>query len=345
MDVGKVLKTIDGIILEPAFVGTCKEFVNANCEKFSDDLENRLEYTPVHEEYMETVEAHIEEGLVRELGPDFDMAAFMDALPAYVAANKGDDGMGETIDFLLGFGEFDHFKDMMLVAKRDKASGASAAPAPGESKLSFSPETEKIMAEAQEFCGQLLATGDGDNWTSVMDKPWIKIERWTKPGTNDFMRASVTLDMDVMSAVEMVTTFTKERNNWDDFMTDCMIVEEIDGDADKIVKINFKIPLVPTKTKHSRMLKTADFPEKGAHSYMYLDWDPESKCLAPARESLGTGFVKPHPSDPKKCIYISTHQIANTWFPSFLTHWMMGTFVPRMMTKMAVKYKTYKGLA
>lgn len=39
---------------------------------------------------MSSVESHIEEGLARELGPDFDMEAFMDALPEYVASMKED---------------------------------------------------------------------------------------------------------------------------------------------------------------------------------------------------------------------------------------------------------------
>lgn len=45
MDVPAVLKVIDEVVNQPAFVTTCKEFVDKNCDVFSDDLENRLEYT------------------------------------------------------------------------------------------------------------------------------------------------------------------------------------------------------------------------------------------------------------------------------------------------------------
>lgn len=38
-------------------------------------------------------------------------------------------------------------------------------------------------------------------------------------GSPEFLRATVTLDMDLDSAADMVCNFTHERNNWDDFMT------------------------------------------------------------------------------------------------------------------------------
>jgi hypothetical protein len=43
MDCGAVLKTIDSIVHEPAFVEQCKEFVNQHCEAFTEDAELKLE--------------------------------------------------------------------------------------------------------------------------------------------------------------------------------------------------------------------------------------------------------------------------------------------------------------
>eukprot|EP00192_Tetraselmis_astigmatica_P011572 CAMPEP_0117680280 /NCGR_PEP_ID=MMETSP0804-20121206/18265_1 /TAXON_ID=1074897 /ORGANISM="Tetraselmis astigmatica, Strain CCMP880" /LENGTH=349 /DNA_ID=CAMNT_0005489761 /DNA_START=77 /DNA_END=1126 /DNA_ORIENTATION=+ len=345
MDTAKVLKVIDGIITEPAFMTTCKDFVNKHCETFEDDLENKLEYTTLHEEYMNTVESHIEDGIVNALGPDFDMAGFMDALPAYLKKeSQKADGVAETIDFLHGFGEFENFKDMMLVAKRDKQSSDSGL-AHVIQGTSFSPDQEKVIAEAQEFCKELVDTSDADHWTTVIDKPWVKVERRAKPGSPEFVRISVTVDMEVSAAADMVGNYTKERNQWDDFMTDCEIVEEVHGTDDAIVKMTFRIPLTRAQTKHSRVLTTRDYPEKGGMSYMYLDWDPITKSLAPAKTSIGNGFVMADPKDPKKTIYTSTHMMSNSFIPSFLVHWMLATFMPRTLTKNALRYKKYKGLA
>mmetsp|Transcript_36860 Transcript_36860/g.94244 ORF Transcript_36860/g.94244 Transcript_36860/m.94244 type:complete len:294 (-) Transcript_36860:288-1169(-) len=235
-------------------------------------------------------------------------------------------------------------QSMMLVAKRDKASSGDQSLEPAEQGTAFSPEQEKIIQEAREFCAELVDTSDATHWKTVVDKPWVKVERRSKPGSPEFLRATVTLDMDLDSAADMVCNFTHERNNWDDFMTDCEVVKEMNGEDDKIVKICFKVPLVAPRVQHSRLLITRDHPKKGEMSYMYLDWDIETDTLSSAKQGLGNGVVQAHPTDPNKVLYTSTHLMGSKFIPGFLVGWMMATFMPRMMTNQALKYRKYKGL-
>jgi len=345
VDVPHVLKVIDEVVNQPSFVTTCKDFVHKHCDVFTDDLENRLEYTPIHDEYVSVVEEHIAAQLAEKLGADFDMEAFMEALTEYMNNGQNvDDGAASTIDFLEGFGDFETFKSMMLVAKKDKNSAGDTSLQHAHKGTAFSPEHEKIITEAREFCAELVDSSDAAHWKAIVDKPWVKVEKRSKPGSPEFMRCSVALDMDLPSAVDMVCNFTKERNNWDEFMSDCETVKEMNGPDDTIVKIGFKMPLLPTRVQHSRLLITKDFPKAGETSYMYLDWDEKTNQLAPAKQSIGNGVVQAHPSDPNKVLYTSTHMMSSSFIPSFLAGWMMATFFPRVMFNNCLKYKKYKGL-
>ena len=60
------------------------------------------------------MESYIEKRLTEQMGPDFSMEAFMDALPDYIekdaGGRAGEEASSDTIDFLLGFGDMESFK-------------------------------------------------------------------------------------------------------------------------------------------------------------------------------------------------------------------------------------------
>lgn len=43
-------------------------------------------------------------------------------------------------------------------------------------------------------------------------------------------------------------------------------------------------------------------------------------------------------------VIVGTHLMGSKFIPGFLVGWMMATFMPRMMTNQALKYRKYKGL-
>jgi len=344
MDCGAVLKTIDSIVHEPAFVEQCKEFVNQHCEAFTEDAELKLEYTPIHQEYMSVVEEHIAGKLVEKLGEDFDMSGFMEKLPEYVEGQgeEEDSGNAETIEFLMGFGDIENFKDMMLVAKKDKLSDPTKME--GSSNVGFSSEQQKVLEEAKAVVKDLVGALDGDSgWKVVSDKPWCKLERMTK-GTDEFVRTTMVLDLPMEQGTDMTLNFSPERHHWDSMMTDCKVVKKIDGEDDFVTTFTLALPMSKPQLKCSRVIVTRDTPEPGAVTYLYLDYDMETQKLKPASESLGAGSLFPIKGDPSKCLIKSVDQIQSSWVPKFIMNWLVTTWFPKMLTSQCGKYKKFKEL-
>ena len=150
VDVGAALVACRKLVGSAAFCALRSNFVKAHCQMFEDILENKLEHTTLHEEYVALVESEIVCGLQEDLGPTFDMAAFLAALPEYVQqqrhswsphdvdgvnVSKSDgDGeeeaeaapLAETLDVLNRFGSFAHFKAEMVAAKARETKSKEA---------------------------------------------------------------------------------------------------------------------------------------------------------------------------------------------------------------------------
>jgi hypothetical protein len=106
--------------------------------------------------------------------------------------------------------------------------------------------------------------------------------------------------------------------------------------------------MVPAQTMTSRIFQTPDFPSKGDHTYMYLEWNKKKKEFSKASNpssAIGCGTLRPDPKDPKnKTLYTSTHQ-SNGMVPSFLMNWMLVNMMPKSITRMELRYKKYKGIS
>jgi len=77
--------------------------------------ENRLEYTAIHQAYEEGIENLLQQNLPKE----FDMVAFMEALPAYLEGPGQDkEEMGQAVTLLSNVSDFRYFKDMMLYERQ-----------------------------------------------------------------------------------------------------------------------------------------------------------------------------------------------------------------------------------
>lgn len=95
----------------------------AHCELFEDTDENKLEYTPVFEEYCETMEALIADRLAEAI-EDFDMVEFMEMLQEQQESQggncKGGPSMqGDVFEMLHELGDFASFKELMLAFKAE----------------------------------------------------------------------------------------------------------------------------------------------------------------------------------------------------------------------------------
>lgn len=103
--------------------GAQRSFCLAHCELFEDTDENKLEYTPVFEEYCETMEALIADRLAEAI-EDFDMVEFMEMLQEQQESQGGNcEGgpsmQGDVFEMLHELGDFASFKELMLAFKAE----------------------------------------------------------------------------------------------------------------------------------------------------------------------------------------------------------------------------------
>ncbi|KAK7079349.1 ADP-ribosylation factor-like protein 2-binding protein, partial [Halocaridina rubra] len=101
---------IENIILSDEFVSLRENFMKQYCHLFSDEEENKLEYTDIYNRYTSLIEGYIEKELsARER--DFKMSAFLHELSQRHSLD------GEVFDLLLTFTDFVAFKNAMLETK------------------------------------------------------------------------------------------------------------------------------------------------------------------------------------------------------------------------------------
>ena len=76
-----IVGALEDIICDETFVDAQRAFCLAHCDVFEDTEENKLEYTPLFEQYVETMEAIIDERLKAAVEA-FDMTEFLGMLEA-----------------------------------------------------------------------------------------------------------------------------------------------------------------------------------------------------------------------------------------------------------------------
>ena len=94
-------------------------FFDKNCQIFSEEEENKLEYTNVYEAYVKLMEQLIEMNLKEKYSvSDEDVKAFYDTLKQEGAITTYQTLNNDTLEILFGFIDFDKFKRSMLDAKK-----------------------------------------------------------------------------------------------------------------------------------------------------------------------------------------------------------------------------------
>ena len=96
------------------FTDIQKQFFEQHCDKFTDDEENRVEYTVIFEDYTTLMEQTLERKLCERIA-DFDMQNF----ESQVIARKDQIG-GDVLDMILSFSDFPEFKSLMIAHKQTR---------------------------------------------------------------------------------------------------------------------------------------------------------------------------------------------------------------------------------
>lgn len=337
IDLAAVIREMEAICGEPSFVAEVRDFVEAHCELFEEGEENKLEYTEIHLEYERRVEARVEAELQARM-PGVDMRQVLEALPEYISSGQDEgEGTAGALDMLMSFGDFVTFKDMMLVAKRDRAAPREEG---GVQQVAMPEDLKEKFAEvaALEVAG---AGADEAAWTSVLAKPWISMDRYARAGCPDLIRTSMDLDMTVEQAEDMMISLRPETPKWmGDMLTECEVVREESGPDDRVIRMGFKMPMMKTQIWVVRVIVVRDFPDPGCVTYVYVPVPGETP--EGGMSSMGNGLIRPLLSG---CRMTIIDEIPRNWVPNFLMNWMISSFTPRIMSSMASKYKKVTGLA
>lgn len=122
---------IEEILMDGEFISIQNAFCERHCSIFVDDDENKLEYTPIFNEYTRLIETTLCRMLTDRLS-GFNMRKFEEDV-----ATRRDEISGEIFDLLLSMGDFTEFKDLMIATKKGMQGRRSAT---GSSSEGFSLE-------------------------------------------------------------------------------------------------------------------------------------------------------------------------------------------------------------
>ena len=75
----EIVGCLEEVLMDPEFQLSQDDFCEAHCDKFFDDEENRLEYTPLFEQYASLIENFISEKLSERV-EGFSMEEFQEML-------------------------------------------------------------------------------------------------------------------------------------------------------------------------------------------------------------------------------------------------------------------------
>jgi ADP-ribosylation factor-like protein 2-binding protein len=113
----KIFNSICDLIAKPEFTEFQAEFYKTYQSKFDPEEENKLEYTPIYETYVELTDKMIDMKLKTDDGyTDQQLADFKDHfkenMPKYEEINS------DVVDILFGYVDFQKFKRVMLTYRK-----------------------------------------------------------------------------------------------------------------------------------------------------------------------------------------------------------------------------------
>jgi ADP-ribosylation factor 2-binding protein len=108
-----IFKSICDLVVKPEFLEDQQAFFDKYSDQFDPNEENKLEYTPIYEKYVEIVEKIIEAKLQDNYGhTDAEIEQFYSDFKADMSEFEKEDK--NTVDLLYGLVDFMKFKKSML---------------------------------------------------------------------------------------------------------------------------------------------------------------------------------------------------------------------------------------
>eukprot|EP00035_Acanthoeca_spectabilis_P037389 m.44969 g.44969 ORF g.44969 m.44969 type:complete len:147 (+) comp8589_c0_seq1:165-605(+) len=106
-----IVEHLQDIVMDLEFQQVRDEFIEKHQDTFEDADENKLEYTPIFKDWVSLIENQLETALKARI-PGFSMVDFMKMLES-----RHEEIDVELLDMLLSLGDFQSFKETMLMSK------------------------------------------------------------------------------------------------------------------------------------------------------------------------------------------------------------------------------------
>jgi len=346
------LKRIGDVIKSDAFLEVSRKFVEQHKHVFEFTDENKLEYTALHEQYVELMEKTLV-----EMASDVDIDSLVGNLPEFMeggASEQDPEQTGATIDFLLSLTDFPIFKSMMLAARDEATTGP--APALDTSALDSSAHvgvltTLNLPTPMRAALAPLAKVNEADNWQRLAEKKGEYVMETTRVDKTKFSRMTMSQELPPPRFVECFVDFTDpgsaERHAY--FTKVDVLKHEQNGKVtDILARMHLSLPGIlkalklGTDTWDVRMTMEADQPEPGCTACCMVSWDVEKDGPKDGRMAMSRLTIVRPSGDGTQCTMVES-------MPPLMPEWMFGVMMSNAMktqfkTALAT-YKKQKGLA
>lgn len=356
-DIYRAILEIQDLITGSDFEEWRKAFVNRNVKNFDYSEENKLVYSEIHAEY----EAEIERRITNVLS--YDMANFMESLPAYLEGEgKRNESIGKAIVLLLEVSDFSQFKEMMMFRKKEIEDIKEAKENDNEiDRLEASGKElhDLDVGEMMEQCATLASAAQlEDGWVNVLTNDWMKVDKKAvevskrKSASEIYLRGVWTMNLTVTQCCDMMFTFDRRRAQWDsNFKSVEFPLGGSQADDDMVAKVilnfGYLVNLVMFGGKPgelvSRNIRKWNHPTPGSVTYAMMPWSlaTNSVDLNHKLLTLKTGTIGPHPTQPNKCVMTTLETNTMGGMPTWALHWMMRATAPAIMKGLEGRYLAY----
>lgn len=342
------LQALDAVVRSESFLTKCEDFLSANCDQFECVLdgvtENKLEWTAIHKQYEELVEAELTAGLAED-----KLVSLITNLEEIMKSNAPElETYGDVVMLLSNFTDFQMFKNMMVSRVDDKKHGRENKGLKGMLNLDDALQNElnanslgnasnEVLQGVLDNSARMYKIAEMGDWTArvTTDEFVFYTTEYTDPDTgkkDKYSKQVMTVDMSIEHQYKLFVDFSEERNKFDNgiMCNNCRVVKKI-SDNDIISEATWtSIPKVMRWAMGipdpcPMRIATQDLGG-GAFSYAMVFWDADTDAPSKKIDTQETGIIKPHPEDPNKSFYIGVSRL-----PWYINGWMLGKATESMM--------------
>ena len=337
----ELLQELADVVESAPFKAQQDDFYSKYASEFElavdEGTTNKLAWTTIHKEYVETTEAT----LLARLG-DEKLGAIIGGMEAYLKSDHSKEArVAAAIDALTSMSDYEDFKAMMLSRKQAIAEGTHVLSGLGDVAIID-------MAEAMEKAAALKeASASHEGWTELINNETLAI--WMKPGKgkDTIMHSQINIEMPCAFAADCIMNLRPECMEWRaDTVNSIEIVRDY-GPDDALILMAPKVPFVmrylmsmPEKIP-IRLVTKRDFPAPGDFSYIAVPYDIERNVaieeVGPTK--LKSGVFSPHPDNPNMTIVHSLDMANLSMIPTWGLKMILKAKVTQSIDGSVKQYK------